>query len=648
MVLNAVVGFAGLPVTMAALEAGKHLALANKESLIAGAPVVQKARRTPGAEIVPVDSEHCAVHQCLATTDGPTTVARLVLTASGGPFRGWSSDRLAAATIADALAHPTWSMGPKITIDSSTLMNKGLEVIEAHELFGIPYERIEIVVHPQSIVHSMVELRDGSTLAQLSVPDMRLPIGYALGWPDRSPVPYGGLDWTSPTALTFEPPDRAVFRCIDLAYQAGISGGSAPAWLSAANEIAVEAFLGGRLPWSGIAEVVAETLESWRDEPVEEVEIRPGRRRGGSGPGPLRGGPPYWCGGPGGSVTRAMTLIEKESGAEPPAPAAPTGAGAAPPPLDREANSGQVVRLLVALALITAVFLVAGLGDLLLFIVILVAIVMLHELGHFLTAKWSGMKVTEYFVGFGPRLWSVRRGETEYGVKAIPAGGYVRITGFTVLEDVAAEDEPRAYRQQAFWKRIVVGSAGSAMHFLIAFVLALISVLAFGAATNNVEVQALEHWNGVAQTPAQQAGLRPGDVIVSVNGQRLTGSTTLHDVLTHSAGTPVTLGVERNGRLQDIVVTPKDGRGVYAGQTELAPTSDSHPQGFIGIYEESALAPVNPLRALGDAGVALGQATTGEFSALVHVFSPSGVSSVYHQVTNSHGGRPGGRQPHQL
>ncbi len=271
VVLNAVVGFAGLPVTMAALEAGKHLALANKESLIAGAPVVQKARRTPGAEIVPVDSEHCAVHQCLSTTDGPTTVARLVLTASGGPFRGWSADRLAAATIADALAHPTWSMGPKITIDSSTLMNKGLEVIEAHELFGIAYERIEIVVHPQSIVHSMVELRDGSTLAQLSLPDMRLPIGYALGWPDRSPVPYGALDWTGPTSLTFEPPDRAVFRCVDLAYRAGVSGGSAPAWLSAANEVAVEAFLAGRLPWSGIAEVVAETLESWCDELIEEV-----------------------------------------------------------------------------------------------------------------------------------------------------------------------------------------------------------------------------------------------------------------------------------------------------------------------------------------------------------------------------------------
>jgi 1-deoxy-D-xylulose-5-phosphate reductoisomerase len=272
VVLNAVVGFAGLPVTMATLEAGKRLALANKESLIAGAPVVQKARRTPGAEIVPVDSEHCAVHQCLAAVDGPTSVARLLLTASGGPFRGWSAERLRAVTVADALAHPTWSMGPKITIDSSTLMNKGLEVIEAHELFGVDYGRIDIVVHPQSIVHSMVELRDGSTLAQLSEPDMRLPIGYALGWPDRAAVPFGALDWSQPATLTFEPPDRATFRCIDLAYAAGRHGGSAPAWLSAANEVAVEAFLAGALGWTGIAEVVAATLDAWRDEPVDDVE----------------------------------------------------------------------------------------------------------------------------------------------------------------------------------------------------------------------------------------------------------------------------------------------------------------------------------------------------------------------------------------
>jgi len=272
VVLNAVVGFAGLPVTMAALEAGKRLALANKESLIAGAPVVQKARRTPGAEIVPVDSEHCAVHQCLAAVQATTDVARLLLTASGGPFRGWTAERLRSVTVADALAHPTWSMGPKITIDSSTLMNKGLEVIEAHELFGIGYDRIDIVVHPQSIVHSMVELRDGSTLAQLSNPDMRLPIGYALGWPDRVATPFGALDWSGAQTLTFEPPDRSVFACIDLAYEAGRHGGSAPAWLSAANEVAVEAFLGNALPWGGIADVVAETMAGWVDDPVDQVE----------------------------------------------------------------------------------------------------------------------------------------------------------------------------------------------------------------------------------------------------------------------------------------------------------------------------------------------------------------------------------------
>ena len=272
VVLNAVVGFAGLPVTMAALQSGKRLALANKESLIAGAPVVQKARRTPGAEIIPVDSEHCAVHQCLAAVHASTDVARLLLTASGGPFRGWTAEQLGAVTVADALAHPTWSMGPKITIDSSTLMNKGLEVIEAHELFGIGYDRIDIVVHPQSIVHSMVELRDGSTLAQLSNPDMRLPIGYALGWPDRAATPFGALDWTGAQTLTFEPPDRAVFACIDLAYEAGRRGGSAPAWLSAANEVAVEAFLGTALPWGGIADVVAETMESWVDDQVDEVD----------------------------------------------------------------------------------------------------------------------------------------------------------------------------------------------------------------------------------------------------------------------------------------------------------------------------------------------------------------------------------------
>ena len=264
VVVNGVVGFAGLPVTLETLRAGKRLALANKESLIAAGPVVAPLRSTPGAELIPVDSEHCAVHQCLRTSLHPTSdreLARIVLTASGGPFRGRSRDELASITVEQALAHPTWKMGPKITVDSSTLMNKGLEVIEAHELFGVPYDQIEVVVHPQSIVHSMVEFTDGATIAQLSLPDMRLPIGYALAYPDRLAAAFGPIDWASLRRLDFEPPDTALFRCLPLAYQAGRIGGTAPAWLSAANEVVVEAFLSGRIGWLDIADVLDRALD---------------------------------------------------------------------------------------------------------------------------------------------------------------------------------------------------------------------------------------------------------------------------------------------------------------------------------------------------------------------------------------------------
>jgi 1-deoxy-D-xylulose-5-phosphate reductoisomerase len=260
VVVNGVVGFAGLPVTLAALSAGRRLALANKESLIAAGPVVQRVRVTPGAEILPVDSEHCAVHQCLRS-GGPDRVRRIVLTASGGPFRGRRAEELARVSVDDALAHPTWHMGRKITIDSSTLMNKGLEVIEAHELFGVGYDQIDVVVHPQSIVHSMVEFSDGATIAQLSEPDMRLPLAYALAYPDRAAVPFGSLDWARARRLEFEPPDREAFPCLGLAYQAGRTGGTAPAWLNAANEVAVQAFLDGLIAWPAIADVIAETLD---------------------------------------------------------------------------------------------------------------------------------------------------------------------------------------------------------------------------------------------------------------------------------------------------------------------------------------------------------------------------------------------------
>ncbi|HLI15936.1 MAG TPA: 1-deoxy-D-xylulose-5-phosphate reductoisomerase [Acidimicrobiales bacterium] len=286
VVVNAVVGFAGLPVTLEALRSGRRLALANKESLVAGAPIVQAARATPGAEIVPVDSEHCAIHQCLGERrhvtsavlpgpaggpEAPADVARIVITASGGPFRGRRLADLADVAPADALAHPTWKMGPKITVDSSTLMNKGLEVIEAHQLFGIDYDRIEVVVHPQSVVHSMVEFCDGATIAQLSQPDMRLPIAYALTYPERCSQPFGRIDWARLARLDFAPPDVETFRLLSLAYAAGRAGGSAPAWLNAANEVAVEAFLEGRIGWLAIAEVVEEALAAHEETKLVEV-----------------------------------------------------------------------------------------------------------------------------------------------------------------------------------------------------------------------------------------------------------------------------------------------------------------------------------------------------------------------------------------
>lgn len=278
VVLNAVVGFAGLSATIAALEHGKRLALANKESLIAAGPVVARARARGRGEIVPVDSEHCAVWQALRA-GRPAEVARIVLTASGGPFRGRRCDELERVGVAEALAHPTWKMGPKITVDSSTLMNKGLEVIEAHELFGVDFDRIEVVVHPQSVVHGMVEFTDGATIAQLSLPDMRLPIALALGAPERFDVPYGAIDWSRVGSLTFEPPDRVAFPCLALAYQAGRAGGDAPARLSAANEVAVEAFLAGRIPWLGIADVVDEVLQMGTGNVEEVADVLEADRR---------------------------------------------------------------------------------------------------------------------------------------------------------------------------------------------------------------------------------------------------------------------------------------------------------------------------------------------------------------------------------
>lgn len=264
VVLNAVVGAAGLRATVAALDADRLVALANKESCVAGGPLVSQ-RLASGARLVPVDSEHAATHMCLAGED-MSGVRTLVLTASGGPFRGRTRAELAEVTAEDALKHPTWNMGPKITTDSATLMNKGLEVLEAHVLFGLAFDVIDVVCHPQSVVHCLVGFVDGSWKASLAPPDMRVPIAYAIGHPDRPDWGAETVDWAASTDLTFEPVDRETFRSVDLAYAAGRTGGSAPAVLNAANEVAVAAFLDGRIGFLAIADVVERTLEAGADD----------------------------------------------------------------------------------------------------------------------------------------------------------------------------------------------------------------------------------------------------------------------------------------------------------------------------------------------------------------------------------------------
>jgi 1-deoxy-D-xylulose-5-phosphate reductoisomerase len=271
VVLNAVVGAAGLEATLAAFDAGCDVALANKESLVAGGDLVLAAQRRAGRELLPVDSEHSALAQCLAGA-APGSVEGVVLTASGGPFRGVPAGQLGDVTPQQALAHPTWIMGPKITIDSATLMNKGLELIEAHFLFGIPYDRIEVVVHPQSIVHGLVRFRDGALLAHLGHPDMRVPISWALTHPCRAATAARRLDMGEAFSLDFQPADTDAFRCLSLARDAGLAGGTAPAVLNAANEVAVAAFLAGGIRFTDIAPVVEHALSRVPCEPVRRLD----------------------------------------------------------------------------------------------------------------------------------------------------------------------------------------------------------------------------------------------------------------------------------------------------------------------------------------------------------------------------------------
>ena len=271
----AIVGAAGLSSTLAAAAAGKRILLANKESLVLAGELLMRQAAAGGAEIIPIDSEHSAIFQCLRSRDASLDgagVRRIILTASGGPFRGRTREQLAQVTPAQAVAHPKWSMGPKISVDSATLMNKGLEVIEAHHLFGVPGERIDVLVHPQSLVHSLVEFVDGSTLAQMGLPDMRTTLAVGLGWPQRIDSGVGGLDLLTQGRLDFEAPDTEAFPCLTLAWQAMAAGGTAPAILNAANEVAVSAFLQGRAAFLAIPALVANALSTLSSESADTLE----------------------------------------------------------------------------------------------------------------------------------------------------------------------------------------------------------------------------------------------------------------------------------------------------------------------------------------------------------------------------------------
>jgi 1-deoxy-D-xylulose-5-phosphate reductoisomerase len=270
IVLNAMVGAVGLPPTLAALQSGKTLALANKESLIVGGELVMDLVKGEPERLVPVDSEHAALAQCLRG-ESREDLKRVIITASGGPFRGWTREELAKASVKEALAHPTWKMGPKITIDSATLMNKGLEVIEAHFLFGLDYAQIDVVVHPESLVHGIAEFADGAMMAQLSKPDMRLPIQLALAYPERLPMGIEPLDLATIGSLTFEPVDREAFTALDLCFKAGRMGSTFPAVLNATNEVAVMAFLEGKIAMTGIPDVVERVLDD--HEPASVVSV---------------------------------------------------------------------------------------------------------------------------------------------------------------------------------------------------------------------------------------------------------------------------------------------------------------------------------------------------------------------------------------
>ena len=460
--------------------------------MVGGELVIALAEAT-GAALLPVDSEHSALFQ-LIEGERPGTVDRLVLTASGGPFRGRTD--LDSVTREEALAHPTWDMGGKITIDSATLMNKGLELIEAHHLFGVPYDRIDVVVHPQSIVHALIHLNDGASLAHLGYPDMRVPISYALNYPERADVPVPTLDLIDVGALTFEAPDLDSFPCLRLAREAAEAGGTAPV-----HPERGERGGGPRLPGRG------PVLHGHR--PRDRVDAL------------------------GAAGAAGAALLRPVRGRR----ARARGC----------ARGGRVTFLSFVLAFVGFALLV-----------------ILHELGHFSAAKAVGMRVERFSLFFPPTIWKVRRGETEYAIGSIPAGGYVKISGMNPDEDLPEEVRDRAYHAQPVWKRIVVIAAGPLVNLVLAFVLLFIFFAAIGPQDTTRVVDQVDK-----NFPAQGV-LKPGDRLVAVDGHRGDPARLSNLVNSHGcagpqadwktgcrAVEPAKLTIVRNGERLTVTIRPK-------------------------------------------------------------------------------------------
>ncbi len=567
LVLNGIVGAAGLGPTIVALGEGIDVALANKESLVIGGELTMALAEATGARLLPVDSEHSALFQLIGA-EPPGTVDRLVLTASGGPFRGRTD--LDGVTVDEALAHPTWSMGGRITVDSATLMNKGFEAIEAHHLFGVPFERIEVVVHPQSIVHSLIDLNDGATLAHLGHPDMRVPISYALHYPERADVDVPRLE-----------PRR---------------GGCAHLRAARPGDLRLSAPRPRGRQGGG------------------DRALCPQRRR--------RGG--------GRRLPRRQDWLHRDPGRDRARLGSDAGDAADPlrRPLRRR-RRGPAPHRRGGRRVGT------GMSWLLVFLGFSLLII-LHEGGHFFAAKATGMRVEKFFLFLGPKVVSFKRGETEYGIAAIPLGGFVKITGMNPEEEVPREVEARAYSRQPVWKRIVVVAAGPAVNIVLAF--AILFVLAFGASNVTSKVGEI-----VPGSPAASV-LKPGDRVLAIDGKsypNLDSTARLerftNDVAAHKcpgkqadgcrAATPVTLTVKRNGGVRTISVLPEYDASV--GHTRIGFAYGEVPAnlGFGG--------------AVSFASSDVWQVTSGTFKVFSHIFESKqrkqvsgvvGVSDVAHEV----------------